>query len=143
MIRTDTEYQEARARLQEERKRLREHEVRIKELGLSGVQRKRALDPLVSFSAQLEEEIEAFERARRGSFEPIVNLGGLGELLVGARIHRGLSQRELAARLGVHESQVSRDERNEYSSISVERAQRILEALEVELVSELRPAEGS
>lgn len=57
--------------------------------------------------------------------------------------HRGLGQRELAACLGVHEPQVSRDERNEYRSISVERAERILEALEVELVSELRPAEGS
>jgi len=63
----------------------------------------------------------------------------LGRLLIGARIYRGLSQRELASRLGVHESQVSRDERNEYGSITVERASRILEALGVELVSELEP----
>lgn len=41
--------------------------------------------------------------------------------------------------LGVHESQVSRDERNEYRSITVERANRILEVLRVQLTSEMRP----
>jgi len=111
----------------------------MKEMNLSSAQRKRALDPLQSFSAQLEEEMEAYERAQRGSFESTTNLHGLGRLLIGARIYRGLSQRELASRLGVHESQVSRDERNEYGSITVERASRILEALGVEMVSELEP----
>jgi ribosome-binding protein aMBF1 (putative translation factor) len=139
MIRTDAEYHEARARLLEERRRLGEHEARMKEMDLSAAERKRALDPLLSFSAQLEEEIEAYERAQRGSFEPLTNLHGLGRLLIGARIYRGLSQRELAARLGVHESQVSRDERNEYRSITVERASRILETLGVEMVAEVRP----
>jgi ribosome-binding protein aMBF1 (putative translation factor) len=139
MIRTDAEYHEARARLLEERRRLGEHEARMKEMDLSAAERKRALDPLLSFSAQLEEEIEAYERAQRGSFEPLTNLRGLGRLLIGARIYRGLSQRELAARLGVHESQVSRDERNEYRSITVERASRILETLGVEMVAEVRP----
>ena len=96
MIRTDAEYQEARARLLEERRRLSEHEARMKEMDLSAAERKRALDPLQSFSAQLEEEMEAYERAQRGSFEFTTNLHGLGRLLIGARIYRGLSQRELA-----------------------------------------------
>jgi ribosome-binding protein aMBF1 (putative translation factor) len=139
MIRTDAEYQEARARLLEERRRLGEHEARMKEMNLSAAKRKRALDPLQSFSAQLEEEMEAYERAQRGSFESTTNLHGLGRLLIGARIYRRISQRELASRLGVHESQVSRDERNEYGSITVERASRILGALGVEMVSELEP----
>jgi HTH-type transcriptional regulator/antitoxin HigA len=138
MICTDAEYQEARARLLEERRRLGEHEARMKGTDLSAAERKRALDPLQSFSAQLEEEMEASERAQRGSFESPTNLHGLERLLIGARIYRGLSQRELAALLGVHESQVSRDERNGYGSITVERASRILEALRVELVSELK-----
>src|SRR4029079_10758009 len=41
----------------------------------------------------------------------------------------GLTQRELAERLGISESLVPRDERNEYHGITVERAQRILDAL--------------
>jgi len=44
-----------------------------------------------------------------------------------------MSQRELATKLEVHESQVSRDERNEYHGITVERAIRILEALGAKL----------
>jgi transcriptional regulator with XRE-family HTH domain len=44
-----------------------------------------------------------------------------------------MSQRELAKRLQVHESQVSRDERNEYFRITMERAVKILDALNVRL----------
>jgi len=43
--------------------------------------------------------------------------------------------RELADLLGVHESQVSRDERNDYHGITVDRASRVLDALGVRLVS--------
>ena len=49
--------------------------------------------------------------------------------MVALRIANGLTQRELARRLEVHESQVSRDERNEYYGITLEKALRILEAL--------------
>lgn len=51
------------------------------------------------------------------------------------RIALGLTQRELAERLSVHESQVSRDERNEYNNISIDRASRILDALGVRMRS--------
>ena len=44
-----------------------------------------------------------------------------------------MSQRELAAKLEVHESQVSRDERNEYHGITVDRAIKILDTLGVKL----------
>jgi len=138
MIRTEAEYQQARSRLLEEKRRLAEHEARIKEMGLGPDAIKRALDPLRSFTMQLEEEVEAYERMQRGSFEPIRNLAGLGRLLIAARVYRNISQRELAKRLDVHESQVSRDERNEYRSITVERASRILDVLGVELLSEMR-----
>src|SRR2546421_111291 len=40
---------------------------------------------------------------------------------------QGLTQRELAERLGISESLVFRDERNEYHDITVERAQRIMD----------------
>jgi transposase len=44
-----------------------------------------------------------------------------------------ISQRDLARRLGVHETQISRDERNEDFGITVERAAKILDALYVRL----------
>ncbi|HKC76557.1 MAG TPA: helix-turn-helix transcriptional regulator [Chloroflexota bacterium] len=62
-------------------------------------------------------------------FDTLQGLTSIGQLLIAARIANGLSQRELADRLGVSETQVSRDERNEYHGITVERAQRILDCL--------------
>ena len=135
MIRNESEYQEALQRLQEERTRLGEHEARLEKEGLKGDSLKRALDPFRSFHLQLQEEAESYERLRRGEFEELLNLHGLGRTLVGLRIALGISQRDLAERLDIHESQVSRDERNEYHGISVDRASRILDALGVRLRS--------
>ncbi len=70
---------------------------------------------------------------KRGEFEELDNLRGLGHLLISSRIAQGISQHALARRLGVHETQVSRDERNEYFSITLERAAKILDALNVQL----------
>ena len=92
-----------------------------------------AIDPLESFHLQLKEEVEAYERLKRGEFEELDNLRGVGHLLISSRIAQGISQRELARRLGVHETQVSRDERNEYFGITLERAAKILDALNVRL----------
>ena len=135
MIRNETEYQEAVRRLTEEKKRLDAHKERLMEAGLSSAEVKRALDPLRSFQAQLEEEINCYERLKRGDIDPVLNLEGLGRSLVALRIARGITQRELAERLGVHESQVSRDERNDYHGITVERAERVLAALDVQMKS--------
>lgn len=133
MIRNEAEYQEAVRRQKEERKRLAEHRTRLKGLGLAADELTRALEPLRSFQLQLDEEIESYERLKRGDLGEIENLHGLGRTLVALRIALGLTQRELAERLGVHESQVSRDERNEYHGVTVERASRILDALRVNL----------
>ena len=133
MIRNETEYQEASVRLAEERNRLAEHRARLKEAGLKDEEIKRVIDPMESFHLQLQEEVESYERLKRGEFDELDNLRGLGHLLISLRIAQGISQRELARRLNVHESQVSRDERNEYFGITLERAVKILDALNVRL----------
>src|SRR5271165_5656151 len=133
MIRNETEYQEASARVADERNRLADHRARLKEAGLSDEEVKRVIDPMESFHLQLKEEVESYERLKRGEFEELENFRGFGHLLISLRIAKGISQRELAKRLAVHESQVSRDERNEYFGITLERAIRILDALNVRL----------
>ncbi|MEM9108872.1 MAG: helix-turn-helix domain-containing protein [Planctomycetota bacterium] len=133
MIRNEKEYAEAAKRLDEERDRLDAQRVELLKSGLSHDEVKRVTDPLESFHLQLKEEVESYERLRRGDFGEFHNFHGIGQLLIGLRIAQGLSQRELAERLGVHESQVSRDERNEYLGVTMERASRILDALGVEL----------
>jgi hypothetical protein len=136
MIRNETEYQEAVRRQKEERERLAEHKTRLRKAGLAADELRRALDPLRSFHLQLEEEIESYERLKRGELDELENLHGIGRTLIALRIALGLTQRELAERLDVHESQVSRDERNEYHGIAVERVSKILDALGVSLKSQ-------
>ena len=135
MIRSDVEYREAVNRIRQEEQRLGRQETELKRMKLRREEIKRVLDPMRSFHQQLVEEVRAYERLQSGQFDEFVNLGGLGQLLVALRIARGLTQRQLAKRLGVHETQVSRDERNEYHGITLERASRILEALDAEVRS--------
>ncbi len=133
MIRNENEYREAVTRLDEEQKRIEAQKAQLEKMGLSPADVKRAIDPIQSFHLQLQEEVESYQRLKRGEFDEIWNLHDLGQLLISARIARGLTQRQLAEKLGVNESQVSRDERNEYHGITLERAARILELLGVEL----------
>ncbi|MFA7281375.1 MAG: helix-turn-helix domain-containing protein [Sterolibacterium sp.] len=132
MIRNEPEYQQAVRQLEAESQRLSHQQVKLEEMGLEPEQIKRAMDPMRSFHEQLAEEVASYERLKRGEFGEIRNLRGIGQLLIGLRIALNISQRDLAERLGVHESQVSRDERNEYHGITVERANRVLEVLGVE-----------
>lgn len=138
MIRNETEYREAVKRLTAERKRFNEHKKRLKQEGLNLVQVKRALDPFRSFHLQLAEEVESYERLKLGDIGELTNLHGLGRALVAARIALGMTQRELAKRLKVDVSQVSRDERNDYHGATVERASRILDAMGAEALTEVR-----
>jgi len=141
MIHSEKEYKEAVDRIAQEKQRLARQKAELKGMGLGPAEIKRAMDPMLSFHQQLEEEVQAYERLKRGEFEEIGNLRGLGQLLVSLRIARGLTQRQLAEKLGVHETQVSRDERNEYHGITLERAARILDALGAEVRSRVELSE--
>ena len=133
MIRNEREYQEAVQRLKDEEQRLAGHRAGLVKEGLPQSAVKNLMDPMESFHLQLKEEVESYERLKRGQFDDLRNLDGLGTLLVSLRIARGMTQRDLALKLNVHETQVSRDERNEYHGVSVDRVTKILQAIGVEL----------
>ena len=135
MIRSEKEYREAVERLRQDDEVLALQKEKLEGLGLSEEEVRRALEPMLSFRAQLEEEVEWYERVRRRDFGVIRDLSAVGALLIALRIANGLSQRELAEKLGVSEAQVSRDERNEYHGITVDRAQRVLDAMNETLTS--------
>lgn len=129
MIRNETEYQQALGRIDAERQRFAAHAEAWKLQGFTDEQIVRLKEPLESFHLQLVEEVESYERLKRGQFAEFENLQGLGQVLIGVRIARGMTQRQLARKLGVDESMVSRDERNEYHGVTVERAMKVLDAL--------------
>ena len=132
MIRTESEYQRTLKQLEEGRGHLEAQRQQLVEAGLDDEALEQAMHPLLTFQAQLVEEVEAFEKLKRGNLGTIESLESLGRWLVGARIAKGWTQKELAERLGVSEAQVSRDERNEYHRVSTEKAQRILDVLGVQ-----------
>ena len=137
MIRNEKEYQEMTKRLEQDLEFIKQQKELFKEMGLSSEEIERAIAPNLSFHEQLKEEVEYYERIKRGEFEAIKNLVGLGRTLIGIRIALGISQRELAKRLNVTEAQVSKDERNEYHGITLEKAQKILDALGATLTSKV------
>jgi DNA-binding Xre family transcriptional regulator len=113
MIRTETDYRRSLERLEEGAKYLE----------------MQAMGPTLSFHEQVREEVELYERMKRGDLGTLTSLTGIGYWLIGLRIAKGWTQKDLAEALGVSEAQVSRDETNEYHGITVERAQRILEVM--------------
>ena len=135
MIKTEKEYIESKKRLEQEFKALEDHQLKMKKSGMTKDQIQLAIDPLASFTLQLREEVEEYEKLKRGQFDILENLNGIGHTLVALRIFKGIKQKELAQKLGVKEAQVSRDERNEYHGASIEKVQKVLEALGATLKS--------
>ena len=129
MIRSEEEYQATQQRLTDGKKNLAEQQAKLNAMGLDAAQQKRALDPMRSFMLQIEEELDAYERLKRGEIGELLNLHELGRTLVALRVAANITQRELARRLKVDESQVSRWERNEYHGITIERAAAVMDAL--------------
>ena len=135
MIRSDQEYQAALTRMKQDEQVAVQQRTALEAAALTPEEVERAMQPLLAFHAQLAEEVTWYERIKRRDFGVISRLTALGRLLIALRIAGGITQRELAQRLGVDESQVSRDERNEYYGITLERAQRVLDALGASVIT--------
>lgn len=137
MIKTESEYKAMIQRLNDDLNYMSKQEKILQDMGLSADEVRRAMEPSMAFHEQLKEEVEYYERIKRFDFEALENLCGLDRYLIGLRIALGVSQSELAKRLNVSVSQVSRDEKNEYHGISVEKANKIFEALGVVVITKL------
>jgi transcriptional regulator with XRE-family HTH domain len=133
MIRSEAEYRDAIARAQQTAERLVQYRDELRAKGLGPDEIERVVGSMVSLQDDLHEEIKRYQQFKEGDLSPIRGLREIGQLLIAARLARGLSQRELSEKLKIHESQVSRDERNEYQGISLERAAQILEVLSIDL----------
>ena len=138
MIKTEKEYLEAKKKFKDEQKVIEAQKKKLKKAGLSKEQIRLAIDPLESFTYQSKEEIEEYEKIKRGDFDDLKNLYGIGRMIVAIRIFKGIKQSELALRIGVKESQISRDEANEYHGASLEKIQKVLEAMGVVIESKVK-----
>lgn len=85
--------------------------------------------------ADLETELHEYEALRAGEVTSsrVSSLGEVPEALIRARIAAGLSQRQLAERLGLKEQQIQRYEAERYAGASLARLREVVDALGVEL----------
>ena len=138
MIRNEKEYKEAVRRAKKDQEIMIKQKDNFKKHGLSKTEINKAMEPMISFHEQLNEEIEWYERVKCQDFMVINRLQQVGQLLIALRIASGLSQKDLAKCLGVMGAQVSRDERNEYHGITLERAQKIMDVFGAHLKTALK-----
>ena len=92
-------------------------------------------DALRSQRDDLQAELAEYDQLREGH-ERRFNLDSFDELpraLIKARIANGMTQRELADRLGLNERQIQRYEATDYSSASFTRVSEIIDALNVQV----------
>jgi len=140
MIKTENAYKEAVLKLKQDKDFIEAEKKKFKEMGLEEDHIELAIQPYVSFHEQLKEEVDYYERIKRGEFETVINLNTIGKTLIAYRIYTGMSQNELAEKLGVSPSQVSRDERNEYFGATIERIQNVMEAMGMTSITKINPS---
>ena len=93
--------------------------------------------------ADLEGELREYEAIREGKFqvEELSVVAGLPALLIKARIARGLSQRELADRMGLKEQQIQRYEATDYATAKWSRIREVAGVLSMEISGPLQREE--
>jgi len=133
MIHNAYEYRLAAERLLTEERRSEEQFQQLQSMSLAPEVISRIMESLEASRAQLAAEVDHYERLQGGETVPLDGLGILGRALVAMRIAQGLSQQDLADRLGVDRTTISHSERHEYRGITLERAARLLAALGVAL----------
>lgn len=129
MIKNEPAYQKAVEKLKQDQEFITSEKKRFEEMGLNSEQIKLAIQPLFSFHEQLKAEVEYYEKIKRGSFNPIYKFTDIGKTLIAYRIYLGMTQAELANKLEVSESQVSRDERHEYYGATTEKIETVMESM--------------
>ena len=91
-------------------------------------------EALSSQIADLEEELREYESLKSGLFQldQLKAVAELPTLLIKARIAQGLSQKELAERLGLKEQQIQRYEATDYASARLARIKEVVGALGID-----------
>jgi transcriptional regulator with XRE-family HTH domain len=99
--------------------------------GLHPLIQKAQRDALQSQLDELREQVAEYESLRSGQ-QAVISLDSLEELpqaLIRARIAAGLTQRQLAEKMGLKEQQIQRYEATEYASADLARVNEVARAL--------------
>lgn len=92
--------------------------------------RRNSLNILIT---ELQQEIAEYDRLKSGKVTkfPINSLKDLPVVMIKARIAVGMTQKQLAEKIGVQEQQIQRYEANNYHAVGFDRLQEVMSALDV------------
>jgi DNA-binding XRE family transcriptional regulator len=128
MISNERQYRITKAQAEKFSRALQEAVARS---GVDPLLQKLEEDALRSQLYDLEQELGEYEMLRSG-VESVLTLDSFAELpgaLIKARVASGLTQKDLADRLGLKEQQIQRYEATDYTAASVRRLKQVIEAL--------------
>jgi len=88
-------------------------------------------DSYESMIRQLEDELREYDQLKTGGLElpHIDRLDEIAPFIAKIRIAKGVSQTELARRLGISKQVISRYEETDYQTVAIARLQEILDAI--------------
>ena len=112
--------------------------------GIHPLMAKAQEDALSSQLADLENELHEYESLKAGDFQmdSLSVVADLPLILIKARIAQGLSQRDLAERVGLKEQQIQRYEATDYASANLARIKEVASVFRVKTDSPESTSEG-
>lgn len=137
MIRNEQQYKIAKSHAANFKKAISELEK--KSQGVHPILLKAEKEALQTQFSDLSHEIKSYEALKGGEVQ-VIEVNAFNELpkaLIQARIAKGLSQRDLAEKLGLKEQQIQRYEATNYATASLDRINEVVNALDVKINKEI------
>lgn len=133
MIKNDRERQKVEEQIRETKKLLESNRAVLKQAGIPESEIDKYVEANEAILRRFEKDLHEYIELKTGKMPETGSLETIGELLVKFRIGQGMSQKELADKIKVDETQLSRYERTGYRGAGLERIKAVLEALGVKL----------
>ncbi len=143
MIKNERQYKITRSRLDEIRNTLAELLVAPLPKGLQPEMRELQIEALRGTSGDLELEMGEYDSLHDATLLEATGIEQLPIALIRARIASGLTQRQVAERVGLQEQAIQRYEATNYAGASFDRLVQIAEALQLTIHYDVRLASAS
>jgi ribosome-binding protein aMBF1 (putative translation factor) len=144
MIKNEKQYNITKTQAEKFAKALRDTSKGTSVLNIHPTLAKAQLEAIKSQYEELQQELREYEELKNGKRKTIrVNsFEYLPVALIQARIARGLTQKDLAQRLGLKEQQIQRYEASSYAKASLTRINQIIDVLDIKIGSKVDLANG-
>jgi HTH-type transcriptional regulator / antitoxin HipB len=143
MIKNERQYKITRSRADEMRNAIGELRRTALPAGLQPEMREMQLEALGGVLGDLDAELAEYDGLHDATLIEATGIAQLPTALIRARIACGLTQRQLAERIGLQEQAIQRYEASDYTGVSFARLVEIAEALHVTVHYDVRLAQAS